>query len=555
MYQKRDIRVACKVILWLFIIQICYLFTNSESLVEAGFGALQPMIYFGLFWAWGCSIQKRIIHKKLKTYMLLIVSMVIFWFFVRSVKWYITLSEQTMLNRYLWYSYYIPMLFVPFLFLIIAFYMAKPENFRLPKGAAAVFFITLGLVMLVLTNDLHQMVFVFPDKGEWIDRSYRYGTGYWMIVGWNIILVLAGLGLLLKKCRISNNRRIQMLPLIPVLTGVIYTFLYAAGIPLGKFVFKDVTGFLCLCFVAALEGCVRCRLIASNMNYEEMFRISSVSMYLANEKNEICMASKAAEGLSKEEMEAAKKEPFLKEERFSVSAYGMNGGTVFWQEDVSEILKLLQELEDIREQLNENYELLRQEYLLESKKQHLEERNRLYDCIQSQLQRQIVLLMEYIDLFEQEDEQIKRKLLRKMMVVGTYLKRRSNLILIGAENGRISPAEVRLCFREYLDNLALYGTDTGMNMEWKDSVSEKIVFCFYDFMERIVEENMEELLTLMLHLREKDDTVQMLLNVETSSGKCCVSESGKEWGAEVRQEQDEDGTWQFRLCMGKEEAG
>ena len=40
----------------------------------------------------------------------------------------------------------------------------------------------IGSVLLVMSNDLHQMVFRFDPGGNWM-HDYRYGLGFWLIIG------------------------------------------------------------------------------------------------------------------------------------------------------------------------------------------------------------------------------------------------------------------------------------------------------------------------------------------------------------------------------------
>ena len=65
--------------------------------------------------------------------------------------------------RYACYLYYIPMLLLPTVSLYLAFYIRQPENYKLPERRCLLFFPALFLIGIVLTNDLHQLVFTFPE--------------------------------------------------------------------------------------------------------------------------------------------------------------------------------------------------------------------------------------------------------------------------------------------------------------------------------------------------------------------------------------------------------
>ena len=78
------------------------------------------------------------------------------------------------------------MLFIPVLAVLVALSLGKPENYRLPKWTHFLYLPSALLFLLVLTNDLHQLVFFFPT-GVLSTREYDYGIGYY------VVLYLSGL--------------------------------------------------------------------------------------------------------------------------------------------------------------------------------------------------------------------------------------------------------------------------------------------------------------------------------------------------------------------------
>ena len=58
--------------------------------------------------------------------------------------------------------------------------IGKREEDPLPKSVAFLYVPAVLLVLLVLTNDLHQLVFSFPTYDTvWSDKDYSYGYGYY----------------------------------------------------------------------------------------------------------------------------------------------------------------------------------------------------------------------------------------------------------------------------------------------------------------------------------------------------------------------------------------
>lgn len=85
------------------------------------------------------------------------------------------------------------MLFIPMLSVFVSRSLGKGEDFRLPRWTKLLYVPTLLLLLLVLTNDLHQQVFSFPS-GVLSDQAYRYESGYFFVLAWEALC--AGFALL-----------------------------------------------------------------------------------------------------------------------------------------------------------------------------------------------------------------------------------------------------------------------------------------------------------------------------------------------------------------------
>ena len=140
---------------------------------------LRSGIYVFLFSAWCYSLRIRIVQTQVRRYLLAISVLMVLWILLRSIKFSI---ENTDAERWLWYFYYFPMLFIPMLSVFVSRSLGKGEDFRLPRWTKLLYLPTLLLLLLVLTNDLHQQVFSFPS-GVLSDQAYRYESGYFFVLG------------------------------------------------------------------------------------------------------------------------------------------------------------------------------------------------------------------------------------------------------------------------------------------------------------------------------------------------------------------------------------
>ena len=146
------------------------------------------------------SVRQRIVQKQVCRFMTVTAVLLIIWMVVRSAKYFIFWQPDAV--RYLWYLFYLPMLFVPMLALLIAISLGKPDEYKFPKGMSVLWIISGVLLLLVLTNDLHQFVFTFPkDAAVWTDKNNGYSIGYFISVGWQVLCAFAALVIMFFKCR------------------------------------------------------------------------------------------------------------------------------------------------------------------------------------------------------------------------------------------------------------------------------------------------------------------------------------------------------------------
>ena len=92
-----------------------------------------------------------------------------------------------------------------YLYFLTSISLRKSENYRLPPVIKLFALPAAVFVILVLTNDMHELVFLFMRDSENMiplyDMPYSYGLCYWIIQLWNGMVVLTSLVIMIEKCR------------------------------------------------------------------------------------------------------------------------------------------------------------------------------------------------------------------------------------------------------------------------------------------------------------------------------------------------------------------
>ena len=495
---------------------------------------LRSGLYVFLFSVWCYSLWIRIVQTQARRYLLAISVLMVLWILLRSIKYSI---ENMDAERWLWYFYYFPMLFIPMLSVFVSRSLGKGEDFRLPRWTKILYLPTLLLLLLVLTNDLHQQVFSFPS-GVLSDRAYRYEGGYFFVLGWEALCAGFALLSMVKNCRIPRSRRIRWLPLVPLALSLAYAYAYVKKVHWVWVLAGDMTVSQCLIFASILECCIQCGLIQSNLGYDELFEATSLPVQITDPA--FCsqyVSAAMQEALPQSELRQMQQDTVHLSDDTLLKRHKLRRGWVFWKEDISALNQIRKELELTRDELRDIGDVLAAENAQHARWLRLTEENRLYDMMETQTARQIAMLRDLLaELQKTEDSDRVRHLLGQAIIIGTYIKRRSNLIFVGVQRGAISVQELLLCLNESSENISVYGADCKAIVKGEGQLTVEQATQVYDLFEAVVETELESLRALLISI-EVGKWVEVTLCVSAAEPLCGLRARfpDLEW------EQDEDG--------------
>ena len=495
---------------------------------------LRSGIYVFLFSAWCYTLWLRIVQVQVRRYLLAISALMVLWILLRSIKFSIGNTDA---ERRLWYFYYFPMLFIPMLSVFVSQSLGKDEAFRLPRWTKLLYIPTLLLLLLVLTNDLHRQVFSFPS-GVLSDGEYRYEKGYYFVLGWEALCAAFSLVLMVRSCRIPHSRRIRWLPLVPFALSLAYAYAYVKKVYWVWVLAGDMTVSQCLIFASIFECCIQCGLIQSNLGYDELFEATSLPVQITDHALCTKYASIAMQKpLPQSELRHMQQDTVQLDDDTLLKRHRLRSGWVFWKEDISALNQIRKELELTRDELRDTGDVLAAENAQRARWLKLTEENRLYDMMEAQTARQIAMLRDLLaELQRTEDSDRAIRLLGQIIIIGTYIKRRSNLIFVGVQRGAISVQELRLCLNESSENISVYGADCKTIVKGEGQLTVEQATQIYDLFEAVVETGLESLRALLISI-EVGKQVEVTLCVSAAEPLCALRARfpGLEW------ERDEDG--------------
>lgn len=523
--EKKDILIGAAVVFLIAAaMSLRYFGRYTSYSATITLGVLRSAIYILLMVAWGLSIRFRIIHAQTKRYLLSISGLIIFWLIIRTVKYHFVTAAAA--QRYLWYLYYLPMLFIPLMAVFVALSLGKSENFRLPGLTKLLYIPSVLLFFAVITNDLHQFVFSFPEGSVFSDENCSYAAGYYTIAVWVALCSACALVIMILKCRLPKSRVFLWLPIVPLSLMLIYGYLYTMKLYWFWLIFGDITVSVSLLTVAVFESCIGCGLIQSNTGYESLFSVSEIKAQITDESFKLRFSSALARSFSKETLKSASTAPLRLDSGTLLKSSKLRKGYVFWQEDISELTKVISELELTQEELRDTGDILKAESEQKARWLQITEKNRLYDLVEKETASQVALLRSLLlELKGTDDRKTAQRLLGKIVAVGTYIKRKSNLVFVENQKKSVSVGELRLCLNETAANLKLCNADCRAVLSLENPLCAQNANFIYDLFEAVIEKSLDSLNSLLIFVGEDADLISINICASCKENLFCLKES------------------------------
>lgn len=504
---KKNIFLILGLLLVIFLIQFPQ--DDPDALIYSIYNVIILVVYVVIVYIWREAIHQRVLHKMMVMHADGIVFFMVGWIVMRTLR-YTVFYQIEPLERWCWYTYYIPMILIPLFCFMSARCLGEPEDWKPEKAFYAMYIPAFIMIIGVLTNDVHQLAFKIKEGAGPVAEVYDRGPLYLCIVVWALGLSAAMMINLVRKCRVPGTKRLMWFPISAVMIGSICALAYVANQTQGFMEFSIISYGV---IITAWESCIWLGLMPSNTHYEEMLLGSSVAVQIINQQNEVCYASEIATVLPDSIIERAKKELVELDENIRLRCKPITGGHVLWTEDVSAVNEILMELEEIGQNLEESNDLLSAEISLKERKAQIDEKNNLYDRIAKSVERQLNYIRNLLKNMTAEDEILDMEF-AVIAILGAYIKRQTNLILLKEKSDQIPAEELNYCIRESVECLKTCGVTCSFDFDLTGKTDADMTMLLYDVFERAVEKSLDELFSLLINVYEDNENIYLKMVIE-----------------------------------------
>lgn len=488
------------------------IFSHLTSSADNYIENFDVIIFSGLIIGWGVSVAYRIVQKNIRICLVISAALMLLWMALRAIK-YNSPADINTYGRYLWYSYYIAMVFLPLMMFFAMLNIGKPENTNNRKYLliipAAV------LVLLVMTNDFHQLAFVFePDFHNW-NKQYSYGPVYYVIAVWIFILVLSSIVLSINRCRISATRKKLWIPIVIILVAIIYTLWNNLNHGYSGLRIYNVPEVFCFASIALWESLIQIGLVPSNTGYGDFFNASNLNTLIFDNEGNVKYRSKNATNVSKDVV-LQNGNSVVIDENIILKKHNIKGGKAVWTEDISAINRINRELSEVKEQISEYNVILKSEAELKKRRAAVTEQNKLYDSITEFIRPQLCDLENILKNIENNRGDISVNY-AGACVVNVYIKRISNLLIMAKSRKMLNAFELENSIRELAKYISVYGISCSFFSNVSGEISAEKTIALFKFIGIFIRHIMNCTDALLFNLKVNEKFIDLKINCDSKN--------------------------------------
>ena len=480
------------------------LYSSADGKEHVLFG----LLYMILVVVWLSTVIRRAMQKSVRQSALLTAIILLGWMAVRMVKYQI---EDPILNHYLWYIYYLFQLALPIVALYLAWSIDRQGDMSPPKWLRAVAAFNGLLVLLTLTNDLHNLIFQIDFSNPNWANDYGYGFVFWIIqIACYLPLAAAVVIMLIKSAR-NPHKKGFVLPIVFLILLALYGFGYITRVPIAwESDFTMVIGVFTLLF---FESAMRTGMIPVNTKYNAFFTHSPLAMRITDMAGKTVLSSmpdvEYDEGMLMSAL-ASYPLPAHPDENTLLYATSIAGGSAFWQEDITGLNQLHADVEDSVRSLTAVNAFLAEEEKIKRAITEETEKTRLMTEFEIEISGHTTRLSSMIEKIGSMAGQPKDTVILSLLLC--YIKRQSNLFFREQETDIIPFDELAV----YLDELADIASYADVKIittgEIKKPVSVQKARLFYNFFYNAVDWAVNgRCPNMFAHLRAEKRSISMRL--------------------------------------------
>ena len=472
------------------------------------FNNFSRIFYGGIIVVWAMTVLRRIIEPQIKGLLIENAILLLLLILFQALRFQFETGYVTV-HRFMWYCYYIPICFLPFVSLKLSLRCGRSENVKISSLWDLFMLPSMILSILILSNDKHHLAFRFSDPLESGYDLYTNGPVYYITICWIALMLIATIVIVIVRFASKPVRKDSWAYYVVLAVSAYFLLTDYFGVApvVNGIQFLSPLETFSIFIVCGWEACIQTCLLPSNSGYRYFFVNSGLVARIIDNNGKVRLASKGADTDWNEVMD-----------NYHILERDVWGGKLSYAEDMSAIKKSNRELKEISDRLHEENSIQEAENTLQADRVHVAVMNKLYDDIAEFSAKKIEEIEELLNTAG--DDTGFKKNLEKACILASYIKRRGNLYLLGEEAKEYDFNDLFLSFKESLDYFSLDGTETLLTKENTEPLEKDTVLAAYDCLEGILENITGKTGNLLVNLDSDTKGLKVRLMFDT-----CVKEN------------------------------
>ena len=442
-------------------------------------------VYMLLLFGWQHTITTKIMQKSMRGHLTAQNIVSILYLTVRFVQdafLYVNIPWM----RFTGYFINIAAVFIPLFGLYGAFYLGRPEDYRISKKWYLLLIPACFLSVMALTNEWHHFLYyIVPEEPQPNLYFYPY-IGTYIIYLWGLWMIAHQVHVIYQRNGTTKSDPLyrKLIPFYEPILLFLFSIPYAATAYVVRFELVEYSAGLIFILVLCWELYILVGLIPVNTQYEDVFRRSTVAMQILSSDGERIAVSENAADITPAMLEALKQnQHFSVTEDVIMHLHQIPGGCMIWQTDLSQINHAFRELQRLNAELEEEQDLLAQEIRIQSDEASVQARNDIYDSLSSEVAGQLVLLTALLS-----NESLSTDDWNCICLIGTYIKRFCNLQLTYQEQQMIPISDLAISLQDMAKCMKNIGIRTSLDFCPISNLGPELILLITKTLEEILEE-------------------------------------------------------------------
>ncbi len=486
------------------------------------------LVYIALVVFWMGSLHKRAMRKSIKNAAFLVACILIFWGMVRLMKHQII--EENYWTRIFWFSYYIGMLLPTSIIMKLARDIEEDESITKRWDPANILLIIdIISLILVFSNDAHQLIFSYNLNIAGWSKNYSYGILYYVIYAYIFIKAFFVMFMMIQANMYKSKNHDVVYPVAMLIVIFVYGIAYVNRVPV---IYDTDVGIVMASFtLIVLEMCLSLGILPINVNYDDIIKHSSLNIRIEDDEHSLLLGSGRLE---------AECEGLISRSREII------GGHIYWYDDISKVNSLKADLLSMSSRLRISNALLEEKYKVD-RLERVRLRRELLENMEAEIKPK---LKKMVDIMEDVREHSKPDTaMSEIIILLCYIKRRLNLFFRQKDADTISADEISAYIKELCDLAAYSKSKIAFVSDLEQAVNIEYVIVIYDFCYRLLEYSVQKATSMLVRLsnyekacyisamlsgyaldleinnqlKNKLDEVSAVLDMEEQDGICNIS--------------------------------